>query len=192
MQKLLALILAMIVFLTTIVLLAFRTEDNGLRVMLNSIASNPGQIIEAAKEPTPEEKAARWIKLTENQYFTTYADKLTLEASGAAQHRTVRGYFKREFTPEGSAWLAEHSDGKVKPDVITHVIFYQIYNVNTHQGDYKKNPKYYDVHDNLIYDGNLYDVQYCKTGNSRGEEYEPESEQERIKDILFKSFGWDY
>lgn len=160
---------------------------------LDALGPNVESSASAVNSAPEDPNSSRWAKISENPYFSTFADKRTLKASGTAQNRKVEGYFKLEFTPVGSAWIGNNSDGAVKPDVITHAIFYQVYGVNEHYGNNKRH--YYDVHNNLIYESDqlhrLIDSEYSHTGWS-GERYTPDSEQEKIKDILFKAFGWDY
>ena len=165
---------------------------------LDALGPNVESSASAVNSAPEDPNSSRWAKISENPYFSTFADKRTLKASGTAQNRKVEGYFKLEFTPVGSAWIGNNSRGRVKPDVITHVIFYQIYGVNEHSGGFAvRIPRqYYDVHGNLIYkdaynSGDLSDASYGNT-DTYGEKYTPDSEQERIKDILFKAFGWDY
>lgn len=131
-------------------------------------------------------QSERWIKISENKFYATYGDTRTLKARGQAQDRQVEGYFKRVYTPIGSQWLGNTSNGYVKPDVITHSIYkasYTIYNFTV-----TARPLYYDVHNNLIYEGSLTDL----PSYFSGQRLTPDSEEEQIKDKLFHAFGWDY
>lgn len=127
----------------------------------------------------------RWVKIAENKYYTTYADSRNLKAYGTAQNREVDGYFKRVYTPIGSQALGNGSDGRVKPDVITYCIYKREFYV--HSFSNVKSAYYYDVHNNLIYEGALEDFPHPYGGN-----YIPDSETEQLKDTLFRMFGWDY
>ncbi len=127
----------------------------------------------------------RWSEIYKTDYYTIYVDATSLKKSGEAQHRSVEGWFKRVYTPEGSAWLGNNSGGRVKPDVITHSVYHAIYFVNNSDwGDWF----YYDVKNHLIYEGSLADV---RDENGFGR-YVPDSPNEQIKDILFHAVGWDY
>lgn len=129
----------------------------------------------------------RWILLSENKYYKTYADRTKIFAVGEAQRRAVKGVFKREFTPLGSQWLGGF--GEVKPDVVTVEYYSREYYVNSVESSSWWNhhipESYYDVHGNLIYKGSSMENKH--SGN-----YIPESEEEHIKDKLFHMFGWDY
>ena len=129
----------------------------------------------------------RWILLSENKYYRTYADRTKIFAVGEAQNRAVKGVFKREFTPLGSQAIAKF--GNVKPDVVTVEYYSREYYVNSVETSSWWNhyipESYYDVHGNLIYKGNSMENKH--SGN-----YIPESEEEHIKDKLFHMFGWDY
>ena len=129
----------------------------------------------------------RWILLSENKYYKTYADRTKIFAIGEAQRRAVKGVFKREFTPLGSQWLGGF--GAVKPDVVTVEYYSREYYVNSVETsswwDHYIPESYYDVHGNLIYKGSSMENKH--RGN-----YIPESEEEHIKDRLFHMFGWDY
>ena len=115
------------------------------------------------------------------------------QATGTAQNRVVEGWFKRVYTPEGSAWLGNNSEGRVKPDVITHSIYYAKYGTYGSQADFTKGGwLYYDANDHLIYNANGWIV----LGDTHDEVgfggYTPESKNEQIKDILFNAVGWNY
>lgn len=163
--------------------------NNTLESMNESLGAATGpQMNSSSQSEQIDPKSSRWVKVYENPYFTTYADKRSLKAGGQAQGRVVYGYFKREFTPLGSQWLGEQSGGYVKPNVITHSIYEGRYTTTEFRRS-DSTPHYYDVHGNLIYEGYLADwgSAFGKAGA-----YIPDSEQERIKDILFHAFGWDY
>lgn len=143
-------------------------------------------VSQSSVDSAPSQKSERWIKVEENNLYSTYVDKRTFKAEGTAQNRKVSGYFKREFTPIGSQWLGNQSNGRVKPDTITYVIYRASYGVNYCDGYY--GPwHYYDVNGNLIYEGTLSDYTYQKFGT-----YIPDSMQEKLKDRLFHAVGWDY
>ncbi len=141
----------------------------------------------------PTNRADRWSKVYTTDFYTIYIDTSSIEKGGEAQGRYVKAWFKRVYTPEGSAWLGNNSRGAVKPDVITHSIYYATY--GTTESDvcdvsmYVNGPwRYYDVKNHLIYAGPLAD-RYDENGFGR---YVPDSPNEQIKDILFRSVGWDY
>lgn len=152
--------------------------------------SNAGTISSSDVNQEPDAKADRWIKVEENQYYTTYIDRRSAKATGTAQNRKVGAYFKREFSPIGSQWLGEASNGKVRPDVITYVIYSATYAVNSCYSwtSFTNNtPHYYDVNNNLIYKGSLPDLSNYEWGT-----YVPDSSPEQLKNRLFHAFGWDY
>ncbi|MCI1749963.1 MAG: hypothetical protein LKI17_01190 [Megasphaera cerevisiae] len=155
----------------------------------NAATSNTSTQATTTTMQAPDANSSRWMAISSNQYFTTYADKRSLQATGTAQNRQVSGFFKEEFTPVGSQWLGEKSNGRVKPDVITHVIYHAYYGVNSHGYNGTTDAQYYDVHNNLIYQGKLIDFSFNMNDGSC---YIPDSEQEQVKDTLFKAFGWNY
>ena len=135
-----------------------------------------------------------WILISENKYYKTYVDRTKVHAVGEAQNRVVYGLFKREFTPLGSQWLG--TSEQVKPDVITVEYLPLAYGVNKtldyFRREYSINPSYYDVHGNLIWEG---DAGHFTISNIEGVyigNYVPNSEEEQIKNKLFHLFGWDY
>ena len=134
----------------------------------------------------PTNRADRWSKVYSTDFYTIYVDTSSMEKGGEAQHRYVQAWFKRVYTPEGSAWLGSHSNGRVKPNVITHSVYKASY--STRGSGFYGDWKYYDVKNHLIYDGRLAD---CSDEVGFGE-YVPDSPNEQIKDILFRSVGWDY
>lgn len=131
-------------------------------------------------------KSNRWIEVQKNQYYTTYVDRRSFKAEGTAQGRYVTGYFKRVYTPIGSQRLGQTSNGRVKPDVITHSITFSKFGVKSYSGAYRGLPLYYDVHGNLIYEGVLEGQRVVF------ESYIPDSPEEQLKDTLFHMAGWDY
>lgn len=151
----------------------------------SSSSSSSGGVV---AEPTANDaKSNRWIEVQKNQYYTTYVDRKSFKAEGTAQNRRVTAYFKRVYTPIGSQVLGNNSDGRVKPDVITHSIAEGRYRVDSYDEAFNtpfQYPQYYDVHGNLIYNGVLQDYHYGK--------YIPDSPEEQLKDTLFHMAGWDY
>lgn len=179
MKKSAALLMAMALAVTM-----YGTSDaSWLSKTLDKIG-NVGTISQSDVNKEPDSKSDRWVKVEENQYYTTYIDRRSAKATGTAQNRRVTGYFKREFTPIGSQWLGENSGGRVKPDTITYVIYDAQYWVNNCSFG---SCHYYDVNGNLIYEGVLEDMYYQRFGT-----YVPDSMQEQLKDRLFHAFGWDY
>lgn len=136
----------------------------------------------------PTNRADRWSKVYTTDFYTIYIDTSSMEKGGEAQNRYVKAWFKRVYTPEGSAWLGNNSRGAVKPNVITHSIYYATYWTTSSSLDYGRGWKYYDVKNHLIYNGTLAD--YNDENGFGG--YVPDSVNEQIKDILFRSVGWDY
>ncbi len=160
-----------------------------------SEASWLSKILESASSSTtsgsstrangPTNRAERWSKVYTTDFYTIYIDTSSMEKGGEAQHRYIEAWFKRVYTPEGSAWLGNNSRGAVKPDVITHSVYKATYRTTNSQW---WNWNYYDVKNHLIYDGALADA-YDENGFGN---YIPDSPNEQIKDILFRSVGWDY
>lgn len=137
------------------------------------------------------QKGERWIEVSSNKYFKTFVDRRSLEAEGEAQRRHVSANVMHEFTPLGSQWIGNSSNGKIKPDVITRSITKKvvIYRVDGYRMYEYDGVQYYDVHGNLIYDGKLSDYENYK---EYFKDYIPMSEEEQIKDKLFDMFGWNY
>ncbi len=161
-----------------------------------SEASWLSKILESASSSTtsgsstradgPTNRAERWSKVYTTDFYTIYIDTSSIEKGGEAQNRYVRSWFKRVYTPEGSAWLGNNSRGAVKPDVITHSVYYAYY--GTTDSGCSTTWTYYDTKNHLIYKGRLADA-YDENGFGH---YIPDSPNEQIKDILFRSVGWDY
>lgn len=182
---------ALLIAMALSVMMYGTSDASWLSKTLDKI-SNAGTISSSDVNMEPDAKSDRWIKVEENDLYTTYIDRRTAKASGTAQNREVTAFFKREFTPIGSQWLGDNSNGYVKPDTITYSIYHATYGVNSCRLDFVYrnqmiNPQYYDVNGNLIYKGNLPDIRYQPFGS-----YIPDSMQERLKDRLFHAFGWDY
>lgn len=135
----------------------------------------------------PMNRAERWSKVYTTDFYTIYIDTSSMEKGGEAQNRRVESWFKRVYTPEGSAWLGNQSRGAVKPNVITHSIYRATYGT-TGSSSWSGTWQYYDVKNHLIYEGALPDY---NDENGFGT-YVPDSPNEQIKDILFRSVGWDY
>lgn len=142
------------------------------------------------KQPTVESvsKSGRWALVYKGEHYNIYVDEKSMKASGEAQNRQVEGYFKREYNAVGSQWLGNTSNGKVKPDVITHSIYKAVYYVNS-ASPYWSTIHYYDVYNHIIYQGSsLRDFDdETEFGN-----YIPDSPNEQIKNELFHAYGWDY
>ena len=159
-------------------------DASWLSKVLNSLPSSSGSSTSTSSSST--NRAHRWSKVYETENYTIYIDTSSMKATGEAQNREVSGWFKREYTPEGSSWLGNNSWGKVKPDVITHSVYYAYYGTNSSISDLAW--RYYDVNGHLIYKGPLGDVD-DEVGFGR---YVPDSQNEQIKDILFNAVGWNY
>ncbi len=165
-----------------------------------SEASWLSKILESASSSTtsgsstradgPTNRAERWSKVYTTDFYTIYIDTSSMKKSGDAQYRSVEAWFKRVYTPEGSAWLGNNSRGAVKPDVITHSIYYASYGTRSSSITWGtlQTWAYYDVKNHLIHKGALADYN-DEVGFG---EYVPDSPNEQIKDILFRSVGWDY
>jgi hypothetical protein len=161
------------------------TEASWLSKILDSASSSTSSG-SSTRADGPTNRAERWSKVYTTDFYTIYIDTSSIEKGGEAQGRYVNAWFKRVYTPEGSAWLGNHSRGAVKPDVITHSVYKASY--STRNSVFYGAWKYYDVKNHLIYDGHLAD---CSDEVGFGE-YVPDSPNEQIKDILFRSVGWDY
>ncbi len=164
---------------------ASTTEASWLSKILES-ASSSTTSGSSTRAGGPTNRAERWSKVYTTDFYTIYIDTSSMKKGGEAQGRYVDAWFKRVYTPEGSAWLGNNSRGAVKPNVITHSIYKASY--STRGSDSYGDWKYYDVKNHLIYDGHLAD---CRDEVGFGE-YVPDSPNEQIKDILFRSVGWDY
>lgn len=140
-----------------------------------------------SQKQTPE---TRWTKIYENEYYSTYIEKNTMETRGNAQNREMKAYFKRKYTPLGSQWLGENSNGRINPDTVTECIYYVFYwPTHSHLDDYtQKQPKYYDVNHRLIFNGPLEDM-YGDTGFGQ---YNNKEENREIKTTLYSLVGWNY
>lgn len=140
-----------------------------------------------SQKQTPE---TRWTKIYENEYYSTYIEKNTMETRGNAQNREMKAYFKRKYTPLGSQWLGENSNGRINPDTVTECIYYVFYwPTHSHLDDYtQKQPKYYDVNHRLIFNGPLEDM-YGDTGFGQ---YNNKEENREIKATLYSLVGWNY
>lgn len=170
---------------------SMNAEASWLSKVLDKVGTGGGTSTQAT---TAEEvnKSDRWEKVYQGEKYTIYADRRTLVAKGSAQDRKVIGYFKRVYTPEESYNLGINSNGYVKPDTITHCIYKAEYGVNKSTNVWwesgNRNAKYYDANSHLIYEGFLSDFD----GEGDFGTYTPDSENEKVKDILFKAFGMDY
>lgn len=169
-----------------------------LKKLDNALGSSSSESMSTSSAPTSMRR--HWVQVSENPYFRTYVDKNSLKADGSAQYRSVTAVFKSEFTPIGSEWIAE--DGEVKPNVITHHYYTAKYGVNlwavdntmvSHPDEIRST--YFDVHNHLIYEGRLDDLEYLYNNvnaTTFKRPYTPDSESEHIRDVLFSYFGWNY
>lgn len=167
----------------------FTTADaSWLSKVLNSQPSSSGSSTSTSSSTV--KRGHHWSKVYETENYTIYIDTNSMKATGEAQNREVSGWFKREYTPEGSAWLGNNSSGKVKPDVITYSVYQATY--DTYKSYFSMPWYYYDVNGHLIFKANwassLGDM-YDEVGFG---DYVPESKNEQIKDILFNAVGWNY
>lgn len=176
MKKVVALLLASALFTTVTI----PSQASWLSKTLDRLTSPVSQ---ESVDSAPSQQSERWIKVEENNLYTTYLDRRTVTTNGQAQSREIIGYFKREFTPIGSQWLGNNSNGSVKPDTIKYVIYKATYGVYRCTY-YNRAWNYYDVNGNLIYQGHLPDTDYQRFGD-----YIPDSMQEKLKDRLFHAVG---
>ena len=116
-----------------------------------------------SKEYKLKKQKESMILLGSNQYYTTYLDTKGIRAEGKSPNRHVVAQVVRVFTPLGSQWLGNTSDGVVKPDVITVSVTpeFCFWERATFQGTYTF---YYDVYANLVHKGMLHDVGYSNGG----------------------------
>lgn len=177
-------IIAMMIAVAAAASVSTTADASWLSKVLNSLPSSSGSSTSTSSSST--NRAHRWSKVYETENYTIYIDTSSMKATGEAQNREVSGWFKREYTPEGSSWLGNNSWGKVKPDVITHSVYYAYYGTNSSISDLAW--RYYDVNGHLIYKGPLGDVD-DEVGFGR---YVPDSQNEQIKDILLNAVGWNY
>lgn len=127
------------------------SQANWLSKQLDKLTKISSPTIQESSDAAPT-NSSRWIKVYEGKYFTTYIDRRSMKAEGQAQSREVSGWFKRVYTPTASYYLGVNSGGQVKPDTITHSIYKGCYRVNEYNA---ATFTYYDVHNNLIYEGTL-------------------------------------
>ena len=161
-------IIAMMIAVAATASVSGTADASWLSKVLNSLPSSSGS------------------KVYETENYTIYIDTSSMKVTGEAQNREVSGWFKREYTPEGSSWLGNNSWGKVKPDVITYSMYTAYYRPGWSQCS--ATWRYYDVNGHLIYKGELGDV-HDEVGFG---DYVPDSQNEQIKDILFNAVGWNY
>lgn len=184
-------IIAMMIAVVAAASLSTTADASWLSKVLNSLPSSSGSSTSTSSSTV--KRGHHWSKVYETENYTIYIDTNSMKATGTAQNRVVEGWFKRVYTPEGSAWLGNNSEGRVKPDVITHSIYYAKYGTYGSQADFTKGGwLYYDANDHLIYNVNGWIV----LGDTHDEVgfggYTPESKNEQIKDILFNAVGWNY
>lgn len=153
-----------------------------------------------SKEYKLKNQEESMILLGSNQYYTTYLDTKGISATGVAPNRYVKAQVVRMFTPLGSQWLGNTSDGLVKPDVITVSVtpVFWFWERGSFQGT---DTFYYDVYANLVHKGRLHDVGYSNGGMYdyawatkdyiTVERYVPNSELEHMKDKVFALVDWE-
>ena len=177
-------IIALMIAVAAAASVSTTADASWLSKVLNSLPSSSGSSTSTSSSST--NRAHRWSKVYETENYTIYIDTSSMKATGEAQNREVSGWFKREYTPEGSSWLGNNSWGKVKPDVITYSMYTAYYRPGWSQCS--ATWRYYDVNGHLIYKGELGDVN-DEVGFG---DYVPDSQNEQIKDILFNAVGWNY
>lgn len=128
-----------------------------------------------------------WQPLYKTDYYTVFLDMNTYEKYGKAQDRYVNVWLRRDYTAEGSQWLGDNSNGRVKPDTITTCVYPVRYGVTYSSQDILQ-PRYYDVNHHLIYKGCLEDMK----GDDQVGEYVPGDMNEQIRDMIFAKVGWNY
>lgn len=165
---------------------ALEKVNNSLQTLNNSLTTSNTDTSNAEPTAVSATKADRWILIDRQPDFDLYADRNSLKASGTAQHREVSGWFKKEYTPIGSQKLGSYTNA-VKPDTVKYSIFGMVF----YPGKiriYGDSAKYYDVHGNLLYHGQL----ELPFNSILPYTITPESYEEKIKDKVFRMFGWDY
>ena len=183
-------IAAMLIAITAATTVCTTADASWLGNILKNLPSS-GSSTTASSSSSSTNRAARWSKVYSTDNYTIYIDTSSIKTKGEAQNREIAAWFKREFTPIGSQWIGDNSRGRVKPDVITHSVYYAYYGVNSssfNSWSSQMTPSYYDANNHLIYRGSLGDL-YDEVGFGT---YIPDSPNEQIKDILFNAVGWNY
>lgn len=179
-------IIAMMIAVAAAASVSTTADASWLSKVLNSLPSSSGSSTSTSSSTV--KRGHHWSKVYETENYTIYIDTNSMKATGEAQNREIRAWFKREYTPEGSEWLGNNSWGRVKPDVITYAMYRAWYGTGGSSITGYGNWLYYDANGHLIYEGYLGDV-HDEVGFG---EYVPESKNEQIKDILFNAVGWNY
>lgn len=164
---------------------ALEKVNNSLQTFNNTLGTSNADTTNVEPTAVSATKADRWILIDKTSDYDLYAERKSLEASGTAQNREVSGWFKREYTPIGSQKLGGYTNA-VKPDTVKYSIFRMTFYTNRIRY-YGSGAKYYDVHGNLLYDGQLEIPSYMIPVYIT-----PESYEEKLKDKMFRMFGWDY
>lgn len=178
-------IIALCIAFTAMTAVSSTTDASWLGNILKSLPSGSSGSSTTASSSSSPSRSARWSKVYSTDNYTIYIDTSSMKTSGQAQYREISAWFKREYTPVGSQWLGDNSNGRVKPNVVTHSVYEAYYRVG-YSGC--NNWHYYDVNNHLIYSGSLGDV-HDEVGFG---DYVPDSPNEQIKDILFNAVGWNY
>lgn len=162
---------------------ALEKVNNSLQTFNNTLGTSNTDTTNVEPTAVSATKADRWILIDKTPDYDLYAERKSLKAEGQAQNRKITGWFKREYTPIGSQKLGGYTNA-VKPDTVKYSIFRMAFSTyNIYYGGYYA--KYYDVHGNLLYDGQL-EIPFAHVSIT------PESYEEKLKDKMFRMFGWDY
>lgn len=179
-------IAAMLIAITAATTVCTTADASWLGNILKNLPSSGSSTTASSSSSSSPSRAARWSKVYSTDNYTIYIDTSSIKTTGQAQNRDLYAWFKREFTPVGSQWLGDNSNGRVKPNVITHSVYKARYGVTS--SNFYDVCYYYDANNHLIYDSSLNDM-YGESGFGR---YVPDSPNEQIKDILFNAVGWNY
>ncbi len=181
-------IAAMLIAITAATTVCTTADASWLGNILKNLPSSGSSTTASSSSSSSPTRAARWSKVYSTDNYTIYIDTSSMKASGQAQSREITAWFKREFSPVGSQWLGDNSNGRVKPDVITHSVYQAVYRVN--RSYYWANTcNYYDANNHLIYKSASLADMHDEVGFG---DYVPDSPNEQIKDILFNAVGWNY
>ena len=180
-------IAAMLIAITAATTVCTTTDASWLGNILKNLPSSGSSTTASSSSSSSPSRTARWSKVYSTDNYTIYIDTSSMKTTGQAQNREIDAWFKREFSPIGSQWLGDNSNGRVKPDVITHSVYKAWYGVNS-SNFYGGTTYYYDANNHLIYKGSLGDM-WDEVGFGN---YVPDSPNEQIKDILFNAVGWNY